>query len=540
MKNKSVWCLVFSLAFIMGLTACGGGGGGSSDATDTQSATGTMAVMLTDGPTDDYDHIWIDISRAELLPENGGHPVVIFNPDQPVRYDLLSLRSEDEQDGGALLTFADIPVGVYGKIRLEIAENEVSTVSYQHVVVGEKIQLDGSSTFEYFRLPSGKIDLNFRSGVHVAVGSTVVVTVDIDCEKSIHVSVGNQKNFRPVVFVDVQLVGDFQLCPRILHGAIESLVLGEDGQTVVGFNLAIPHSNFAVPVQLDDATAYIDANGDSADSQSLEVGDWVHVRGMLQEDGLLASMVVIGDVDLFTGTVTQAVSDGQFMLDLDFDPNPEAQAIVLRPETLILWACDVRFTPDSIQPGMRARIIGKAQVDGSIVAVAVLLRPQLFSGQLTAVEPTTGGNNLTIDTLGTPVFLPTLAPIHVQFDGLLTPGQLTEMVACRPRTVNLGVAPTSEPALTAAWLTVLPDALNTTVSAIDLDERILQTDEGPVYVTPLAHIGDLRPGALPPTFLNTVAPGDSVLLYGFYTCPAEAGDAVFEATVVLIVPTESE
>lgn len=538
MKNKSVWCLVLGLFLMIGLMACGGGGG-SSDSNDSQGSTGTMAVMLTDGPTDDYDHIWIEISRAELLPENGSDPVVIFNPDQPVRYDLLSLRTEDEQDGGALLTLADVPVGVYGKIRLEIAENEISAVSYQHVVVGEKILVDGSSEFTYFRLPSGKIDLNFRGGVHVAVGATVVVTVDIDCEKSIHVSVGNHRNFRPVVFVDVQIVGDFPICPRVLHGAIESLIY-EDDENVVGFNLAIPHSNFSVPILLNSDTGYIDAEGHSVDAQALEVGDWVHVRGILQEDGLLASMVVVGDVDLFTGTVTQAVSDGQFMLDLDFDQNPESQTIVLRPETLILWACDVRFTPDSIQPDMRARIIGKEQADGSIVAVAVLLRPQLLNGQLTAVEPTSGGNNLTIDKLETPVFLPTLAPIHVQFDGLLTPIQLTEMVACRPRTVSLGVAPTSDPALTAAWLTVLPDALNTTVNASDLDERLLQTDEGSVYVTPLAHVSDLRPGALPPTFLNSVEPGDSVLLYGFYTCPAEAGDAVFEATVVLIVPPESE
>ncbi len=543
MKNKRKWALLFGLVFIVALTACGGGGGdSSSDGTSAQSSTGTVAVMLTDSPVDDYDHIWIDIARAELLPENGGNPVVIYNPDQPVRFDLLSLRTEDEEDGGALLTMADVPVGVYSKIRLEIAENQASGSAEAHVVVGEVV-VDGESTFEYFKLPSGKIDLNFRGGVHVAVGSTIVVSVDIDCEKSIHIS-GNNKNFRPVVFVNVELVGAFQLCPRVLHGTVESLVLDEDDETVVGFNLAISHSNIPVPILLNADTGYIDADGNSIDAQALVVGDEVRVRGRLQEGGVLASMVVVGDVDLFTGEVTQAVSEDQFELDLDFDQNPDGQTILLLPETLILWACDVQLLPDAIQPGMRARIIGKQQPDGSIVAVAVLLRPHLLSGELTAMEPTSGGHDLTINTGtdSTSIFLPTLAPIHVQFDGLLTPAQLAEMVACRaeaaiaPLGVNLGITPTGS----AGWVTVLPDALNTTVDAIDLDNRLLETNAGIVYVQPLAHVGDLRPGALPPTFLNAVMPGDSLLLYGFATCPAQMGDAVFEASVVLIVPPESE
>ncbi len=544
MKNKRNWALLLGLVFILALTACGGGGSSSDGTTSTaQGSTGTVAVMLTDSPVDDYDHIWIDIARAELLPENGGNPVVIYNPDQPVRFDLLSLRTEDEEDGGALLTMADVPVGVYGKIRLEIAENQGSGSTEAYVVVGEKILVDGSSEFTYFKLPSGKIDLNFRGGVHVVVGSTIVVTVDIDCEKSIHIS-GNHKNFRPVVFVNVELVGAFQLCPRVLHGTIESLVLDEDDETVVGFNLSISHSNIPVPILLDADTGYIDADGNSVDAQALSVGDEVRVRGRLQEGGVLASLVVVGDVDLFTGEVAQAVSDNQFVLDLDFDQNPDGQTILLLPETLILWACDVRLTPDAIQAGMRARIIGKQQPDGSIIAVAVLLRPQLLNGELTAMEPTVDGYDLTITTANDSrtISLPNWAPIHLQFDGLLTQDQLAEMVACRaeaaisPLSINLGITPTG----IAGWVTVLPDALNTTVTAIDLDSRLLETTDGTVYVQPLAHVRDLRPGALPPTFLNAVEPGDTLLLYGLYTCPAEMGDAVFEASVVLIVPPESE
>jgi hypothetical protein len=460
---------------------------------------------------------------------------VIFDPDEPVEYDLLSLRPEEEGDAGALLTLAAVPVGSYSKIRLEVES-----------VRGEQILPDGSVQTTEFKLSSGKIDLNPRGSFHVTADVTIAVTLDIDCNKSIHVS-GNHKNFRPVVFVNIEPLERPQLCPRVLHGTIASLTYGDDQQTIEGFAMTLPGCHHGIQILMGENTVVIDAQGNVVDAQALKAGDLVHVRGRLQEGGLLAEMVVVGDVDLYAGTVVQGVTDNQFALDLYLDDNAEAKIVTLLPETLILWGCDGRLTPDSIQPGMRARVLGKAQEDGTIVAVAVLLRPQWVSGVLTTMEPADNGYTLTVNTQPesvtptyTTLFLPEWAIIHPQFDGLLTAEQLAEWVACQPRSVYITVAPTQAPPLTATWVTVQAETLQATVSEVNTADRLLATDAGIVHVGIPSCITDLTLTDGPLASFGDIAPGDTLVLYGFATCPIEPGEAAFEAYVVSIVPPDVE
>jgi hypothetical protein len=76
---------------------------------------------------------------------------------------LLELRNED-----LLLTVKKrIPAGFYEKIRLEI----------------DDIRSEGGPCDEpgkYFKLPSGKIDLNPRGGIFVKSGQTLSIRLDID------------------------------------------------------------------------------------------------------------------------------------------------------------------------------------------------------------------------------------------------------------------------------------------------------------------------------------------------------------------------
>ncbi|MFZ1984440.1 MAG: DUF4382 domain-containing protein, partial [Desulfatitalea sp.] len=507
----------------------------SSGEAASSSDTGNVALMLTDGPADDYDHIWIKISRAELLPSDSGSQVVIFDPDEPVEYDLLNLRPEEEGDAGALLTLTAVPVGAYSKIRLEVES-----------VRGVKIALDGSIETTEFRLPSGKIDLNPRGSFQVTADITIAVTLDIDCNKSIHVS-GNHKNFRPVVFVNVEPLERPQLCPRVLHGTIASLTTAEDPATPAGFTLTLPGCHHGIQILLDDNTVVIDAQGNLVDAQALKAGDSVHVRGRLQEGGLLAEMVVVGDVDLFAGTVVQGVSGDQFEFDRYLDDTAEPQVVSLIPgKTLILWGCEGRLTPDSIQPGMHVRVLGKAQEDGTIVAVAVLLRPQWVTGMLTAMAPTDNGYTLTVNTQPesatpsiTTLFLPNWAIIHPQFDGILSAATLAEWVECQPRSVYITVAPTQEPSLTATWVTVQAETLQATVSEVNSADRLLVTDAGSVHVGIPSCITDLTLTDGPLAVFSDIAPGDALVLYGFTTCPIEPDTATFEAYVASIVPPDS-
>ena len=132
-----------------------------------------------------------------------------------MEYDLLNLRPEDDQDAGELIAVEDVPAGLYAKIRLEVED-----------VRGVTVQPDGSTKETPFKLSSGKIDLNPRGQFYVEANTTIAITLDIDCDKSIHIS-GNHINFRPVVFVDIESAAQLERCPRFLHGTISALSYGD-------------------------------------------------------------------------------------------------------------------------------------------------------------------------------------------------------------------------------------------------------------------------------------------------------------------------
>jgi hypothetical protein len=100
------------------LVSCGGGGSGGSSTATGSSGSGSVALLLADGPADDYDQILITITEVSLIPPDGRgrSPVVIFRNPAGIEVDLLDLRDEDY-----LLTVnRRVPAVVYEKIRLQI------------------------------------------------------------------------------------------------------------------------------------------------------------------------------------------------------------------------------------------------------------------------------------------------------------------------------------------------------------------------------------------------------------------------------------
>ena len=90
---------ILALVAAVGLVgSCGGGGGGgSSSSTGVGSGgTGSAAVLLADGPAEDYDHLWMSVLEVTLLPQDGSglDPVTLFRSSDPDGYefDLLDER----------------------------------------------------------------------------------------------------------------------------------------------------------------------------------------------------------------------------------------------------------------------------------------------------------------------------------------------------------------------------------------------------------------------------------------------------------------
>ena len=162
-QQLSAWILV--LAVFLGPIGCGGGSSGGGAASAVQ--TGEVAVLIADGPADEYDAILIDVSEVSLLPAGGGDPIVLFRADPPVELDLLDLRDEDF----VLAVRDDIPAGTYAKVRLRV--DDVRPVG-------------GPCEDLVTRLPSGKIDLQPDGPIVVGAGETIFLRLDIDADKSIH------------------------------------------------------------------------------------------------------------------------------------------------------------------------------------------------------------------------------------------------------------------------------------------------------------------------------------------------------------------
>jgi len=216
---------LLGLAAALSLSACGGGGS-SSDGNgsaigggDSPSlTTGTVAVLMTDAPTDAFCRIYATVESIDLLGTSGTPTNVFVGPET---VDLLQMRNYTD----FFSIDTAVPIGSYEKVRLTLSDLAL-------VECNDAGEPEAEELWEHPRLPgNGKMDLNPRGMFEVIGGETLIIELDMDMNKSLHVhQTGNGRwQFRPVIFVtirpdDMKLVrvygrvgnlGDnaFNLCP---------------------------------------------------------------------------------------------------------------------------------------------------------------------------------------------------------------------------------------------------------------------------------------------------------------------------------------
>jgi hypothetical protein len=524
-------------ATAMILGSCGGGGGGSDDiSSGSASGSGNVALLLTDGEADNYDNIWITVTKVLLIPADRNPnqaPVVIFESVDGHEVELLELRDQD-----FLLTVKKrVPAGWYSKIRLEVND----------------IRSEGGPCDDFeLKLPSGKIDLNPRGEFEVRTGQTLSIRLDIDADKSINFhEAGNSGKciFRPVIFVDIDTITTPQRCPRLLAGEIISLVTNESSGVVEGFVLDLNNDGLnsdrgQINVWLSDnprqPTIVFGEDGNRVRPNALEPGQTVGVRGMINSEGEInASVVIIGDVLNANGIVVSPVdADSKFPLKLD-----RGQLIVgdqvnveVTAATLVLLGCDQEVGTEWIQRGRRARVVGKLDVDENVLrAVAVFLEEEQVSGDLLRIERATGGTNLVVDQQDGgefAVFLPQETPIFLQGDGEIPLGLLNQLLLyCGPKKVLISLDP-AEAEPTALEVRVQQDRLSGRVEALARDRIVFLADGTSVRIQEGATILLNTDSADIPVDIDAIRIGDGLTLYGLEACSAIEED--FYAYIVLI------
>ncbi len=395
MHDSYVFFRRSAIAMLLGLSlflvACGDSGG---DAVPPGQATGTIALLLTDMPTDDLDEINLDVVEATLI-GGEGQQVLFSDAENPIEIDLLDLENFSRP-----IAFEDVPADVYTKLRLRISK--LTLVEYVE---------DGEDIVDTPPLPAnGKIDLLHPEGFEVLPGRTLVVEADMDANKSIHVGqTGNgEYRVRPVVFVEFSNEEAPDKLTRF-EGNIEEIIDGAAGSFVL---CSSDDADTCIDVSLTTDGCVYDVEGIPTEPTALEAGNEVVVIGRYSRSGgdimLDAIVVEQGPAGQFQGTVNSLPDENGMFLMIDSAGN-EFTVELQDGCTQVLGPDGAIIGPDGLLVGQGIEVEGVIPSDGD----ATLLRAALIivdgddaeeqlSGTITATidEPSfvlaTAGGDVTI------------------------------------------------------------------------------------------------------------------------------------------------
>jgi Domain of unknown function (DUF4382) len=351
-----------ALAFTLFLAACGGSSGNDMPGMQGQPPTGTVALLFTDKPTDEFSAIKLNVREAILIGgDSADGQQVLFEGNEPI--DLLDLSNFSEP-----VVFGEVDAGIYTKLRLVIDSLEL-------------VPLDGGLSI-FPKLPAnGRIDMLDPSGIEVLPGQTMVAQIDMQANKAIHiVGAGNsgQYKFRPVVRATFSVGSELPDKLARLDGTVEEIYTDPAG----GFELCdIETPDSCVDVATGMDTSVFDDMGLGTDFASLMVGDTVTVIGQYSlEGGIVLDALVLeigGNAQQIQGEVVSMTMAEQFLVLSDENGDI---VVELQPGTKY-------YDPDGPM-GSDAIIVGASvEVEGVMPPKAVDTDPDLIRAALVFVEP---------------------------------------------------------------------------------------------------------------------------------------------------------
>ena len=179
---------------------------GSSNNDTFPADSGQVSILISDGSTVDFDQVNLTLESIRLIgdddegdeegddheedyDEDSRDEVILLEESRAIN--LLALQNYSN-----LLSTTSVPVGRYSKIRLQVSQVELIKLNSDGTVFSSVLA----------KLPAnGKIDLQPKGSFDVYAGAHLMVELDVDANKSIHIiETGNGKyNFRPVIFVSI-------------------------------------------------------------------------------------------------------------------------------------------------------------------------------------------------------------------------------------------------------------------------------------------------------------------------------------------------
>ncbi len=396
------------------LAACGGGSSSGNDNGQASDDSGSVAVLITDAPTEVYDEIWVNFTRISLLSQDDSEeaePVVLFDDVDGEALDLLQLRDHAE-----LFTVQeDVPVGDYEKVRMEVSGVEL-------------VDLDtGSETRVNARLPGDHLDLVPRAPLEVSEDNVLYLELDIDAEESLLVvEAGGDMVFRPVAFVSAYEEGgsgsedggvDDGLAEDGAATDDEPLIsvrgqvrdAGDDAMLICPSEAA--SASACVRTSLEGEVPVFDGHGEPVDR--IVAGDSLIAKGLLQRDDggrrtLEPFSIALGTRPML-GT-RGGTADSEMDADREFVTR-SGREIRLLDSAPVVNRQGERLDTDAIVPGQPLTSFGIVSGEPMLATLVVLGgdvsgeggdgeegdRPSMLRGELVAVD---SDNTLQVEANG--------------------------------------------------------------------------------------------------------------------------------------------
>ena len=290
---------IFSVIFVAG---CGGGGSSAEPEAapvTTLPTTGTVGLLFTDAPTDEFESILLTVTEAILI---GGDEKqhFLFKGEEPI--DLLNLTNFSEP-----VVFGEVSAGNYTKLRLRISDLEL-------------VPNDGSPSIFPALPANGKIDLLQAGGFDVLPGRTMIIEIDMDANKSIKITAAGNSGkykFRPVVKVKIMDDGLPHKLAR-LEGSVDEVLSDPDGSFVL---CDIDSPEHCVTVATNGDTGIFDDQGLDTGFSTLASGQMVVAIGNYETDPSIVLNAIVLEIGgmpkQVKGSVVSNPMDDQFLMVVD-------------------------------------------------------------------------------------------------------------------------------------------------------------------------------------------------------------------------------
>jgi hypothetical protein len=198
MKSQRYLLSALAVAAAFGLAGCGGGGGSSS--TPPTAASGAVNVQVTDGPSDEFQHVWVTVKAISFHTD----PNAVWSASDatwqtttlpsPVTIDLTALNNGTLNN---LFTNMNLPTGSYKQIRFFFDGAEASLdTSALDTTDSTGAALQWNDQVEYLSSTGAVLEspleiayptqgIQLTGTFNVTANSTLTLAVDFDLEHDV-------------------------------------------------------------------------------------------------------------------------------------------------------------------------------------------------------------------------------------------------------------------------------------------------------------------------------------------------------------------